>query len=415
MSLQGDSKAHIRRRPWTLPLAGALLGAVLVVGIVATQQNNPNLRPSDSHVVFIHSDGSTQTVSSKSSTVGELVSKLDLGVSDQDVIEPAPETPIVEDNFRINIYRARPVTVVDGNTKTVMLTAQKSARMVAEQAGLQIGAEDVARFTQGSVAENIIGEKVVVSRATPILLNLYGAQLQTYTQAKTVGGLLAEKNINLADGESVNPAKDTPISANMQVFVLRKGAQVEVIEEVIPIPIQVVSDPTLSLGASAVRQNGVAGKKAVTYLIVDSGSGPKKQLVHEVIISAAVPQIVARGSAINVASDKSAVMNAAGIAASDHGYVNYIISHENALWCPTRWQGQNHCPATYAEKFPGAESSTSVGYGLGQATPAIKMAPFGADWRVSAVTQLKWADSYATTRYGTWAAAYSHKRDTGWW
>src|SRR3989344_837286 len=204
---QSAGKARLVKRPWLLPFTGAVLGLILVAGIALTQADNPDLRPSDSHVVFIYSEGARQTVTSKAQTVGELVSRLNLNLSPQDVVEPSSDTPIVEDNFRINIYRARPATVIDGGVKTVTLTAQKSPRVVAATAGLKINAEDISKFAHGSLAENIIGEKVVIARATSILLNLYGAQLTTYTQAKTVGGLLSEKNVKLADGETVSPGQ----------------------------------------------------------------------------------------------------------------------------------------------------------------------------------------------------------------
>jgi len=101
-------------------------------------------------------------------------------------------------------------------------------------------------------------------------------------------------------------------------------------------------------------------------------------------------------------------MRAAGIADSDFPYVYFIINHENALWCPTRYQGTSGCPAYYVEKFPGAETSTSTGYGLCQATPGSKMASAGDDWRTNPVTQLRWCSGYAQSRYGGWEAAYEH-------
>jgi len=288
-------KDNLKRRPWLLPVAGLILGGIIVAGALLTQQDNPDLRPSDSHVIFIHTGGRTQTLTSKAATVGELVTKTDLNLSPQDVIEPSLDTPIVEDNFRINIYRARPVTVVDRGVKTVALTAQKSARMVANAAGLDVKAEDIARFEQGDIAENIIGEKVVVARATPILLNLYGAQLTAYTQAKTVAGLLAEKNIKLNEGESALPEPETPISPNMQVFILREGATVTTVEEAIPAPTQTVEDKSLSLGAIAVRQTGTPGKKVATYIVFDNPQAPR-QLIQEVVIQPAVPKILAVGA-----------------------------------------------------------------------------------------------------------------------
>ena len=83
-------------------------------------------------------------------------------------------------------------------------------------------------------------------------------------------------------------------------------------------------------------------------------------------------------------------MQAAGIAASDYGYVDYIIDHESG-WGVTK--------SNYAG---------SGAYGLGQALPASKMAKFGADYMTDPVTQLRWANAYAVGSYGSWANAYNH-------
>lgn len=94
--------------------------------------------------------------------------------------------------------------------------------------------------------------------------------------------------------------------------------------------------------------------------------------------------------ALQVAGSHADWMRAAGIAESDFGYVDYIISHESG------WGVTKH------------NYSGSSAYGLGQALPASKMAPFGADYMTNPVTQLKWANAYAVGRYGSWAQAYSY-------
>src|SRR5665213_315185 len=235
IQLRGDH--HIRRRPYILPIFGLLLGLAIVAAAVLTN-GNQGFRPSNSHVVFLFDSGKQETLDTKAATVGQLVSKLPLNLIPQDVIEPSPDTPIVEDNFRINIYRARPVTVVDGNTKTVTLTAQKSPREVAKEAGITILPEDIATFAQGSIKDNIIGEQVIISRATPIQINLYGSQVPAYTQAKTVGGMLEEKHITLDNGVTVSPGVKTPVTPNMLIFVLTKGTQVVTESAAIPVPVQ---------------------------------------------------------------------------------------------------------------------------------------------------------------------------------
>lgn len=83
-------------------------------------------------------------------------------------------------------------------------------------------------------------------------------------------------------------------------------------------------------------------------------------------------------------------MSEAGIASSDFGYADYIITRESG-WGVTK-----------------SNYSGSGAYGLGQALPAVKMAAFGADYLTNPITQLKWANAYALGKYGSWTAAYEH-------
>ncbi len=109
---------------------------------------------------------------------------------------------------------------------------------------------------------------------------------------------------------------------------------------------------------------------------------------------------------------KDKLMHEAGIPAQDYGYANFIISNESN-WCTTKWQGElGNCPSTYQ---PIHSIDSSLGYGLGQSTPADKMAAFGKDWLTNPLVQLKWANYYAISHWGSWQGAYDHKVTYGWW
>lgn len=378
---------HLKERPYIFPLLGLAFGFVIVGLIWVRQSTGDTFRPSDANIVFLFDKGKHQVIDTKAETVGELVSRLDLGLIPEDVVEPSLDTPIVEDNLRINIYRARPVTVIDKNNKIVTLTAQRSPRVAAKKAGLDLHTEDIARFEQGNLSENVIGEKVVIVRGIPIKLNLYGQQVGTYTLSKTVEEMLREKQIKLDNGEKVEPALETAIKPNMQIFVLSKGANLVTVKEVIPIPTKTVNDPGLSFGSTAVRQEGSPGKKLVTYLVTKKDGKESRKLIQQAIIDPPEPKIIARGSTINVARDKTKLMSLAGIKSSDYGYVNYIVSRES---------GWNHLV-----------SGIGGAYGLCQALPGSKMSTAGSDWQTNPVTQLRWCSGYASSRYGGWGGAYN--------
>lgn len=107
-------------------------------------------------------------------------------------------------------------------------------------------------------------------------------------------------------------------------------------------------------------------------------------------------QVVTASVVASASSDKYSIMRQSGISESDFQAVDYIISKESS------WR---HL----------AVNSSSGATGLCQSLPASKMASAGADYLTNPVTQLRWCDSYAKTRYGGWWPAYNFWLKNHWW
>lgn len=401
---------ELHKHPFAVPVFTLfVLSFATMIGVVLFGAQS--VGPSDAHVVQLTVDGDKQALPTRASTVKDFLERANVQINEGDVVEPDKDTLINENDFRVNVYRARPVTIFDGEKRIQALSAATTARSVAAQTGIEVYPEDnlERQVSSDILKDQVLGEKIVIKRATPTNLNLYGTPVTLRTHAKTVGELLKEKNITLSNGDTVQPALDQPVTANIQVFVTRFGTQIATSEEPIPMEVEIVEDHSLSFGTQAIRQAGSPGKKLVTYqLELQNGKEVGRRVIQEVRVTEPVKQITARGKAVSIPADKEAIMRAAGVAEPDFPYAQFIINHENGLWCATRWQGQNTCPPYYAEKFPGAETHTSTGYGLCQSTPAIKMETAGADWRTNPVTQMKWCHNYAQRRHGGWANAYNY-------
>ncbi len=388
----------LKSHPFIVPVATFLILFFITLTLFVSLGSH-TVTASDSHIVILNNNKKEETLPTRATTVGDFLKRLNIVLNQGDVVEPAADTPIVEDNFKVNVYRARPVTVVEGSTKVFSLSAATTPRSVAQQVGVNLYPEDVVNEAPSNdFLRDGITAKVTVKRATPLVLNVYGTPAEVRTQTAKVSDLLKEKNIHLAEGDSVQPGASTTITPNQQVFILRKGTQLLTEQQEIAMPQQRIKDKSLSLGATAIRQQGSPGKKLVTFI---NGPDGKRQIVQEVTIQPPVVQIVAEGSFIDVPTDKTAIMASAGLSEGDYGYANYIISHESG-WCATKWQGEaGGCPAYHGA--PGAG-----GYGLCQATPPSKMSAAGGDWASNPVTQMRWCSGYAVGRYGSWAAASSH-------
>jgi len=391
----------VGRHPLIVPII-TFAALVLLSGAAYALLHDRDQPVPNAYVVILSYDHHVQTVPSREPTVGALLKKLKIPMNQGDVVEPSATAAINQEDFRINIYRAVPVEIIDSNgQKTFAFSAATTPRSVAAQAGVTTYAEDklTDQPSTNFLVDRAIGQQVVIDRATPVSINLYGTLIATRTHAKTVGDLVREKHVKLAKDDQVTPSLATPLTPNTQVLIARNGTKLESVTETIAPPEQIIQDDTLAFGTSAVRQQGVAGQKVTTYQDnLVNGVVVSRTAIQSVITQNPVVAILVQGTSL---SGIKADMALAGIAASDYTYADYIISHESG-WCPTKAQGEHYCPVQPDNQF------TPNGYGLCQATPGSKMSTAGSDWATNPVTQLRWCNGYAVGRYGSWGAAYNH-------
>lgn len=285
---------------FTVPIATFMVLLVaLMAGFLISSGGRPQLRERDPNLVVVTFDKKERTIPTDAKTVGELLDRIEVKLNEGDVVEPSRDTEIASDNFRINVYRAVPVTIVDGDRKTFAYSAAATPRSIVKQSGVEVFPEDKLELlpTENFLTESSIGERVVIDRAAPVTLNLYGTSAPIRTHANTVGDLIKERNIKLEKDDTVQPSMDTKLTAGAQIFLVRKGTQLQSTEEPVPMPTETVADPKLAYGQAAIRQRGAPGKKLVTYQVeLQNGKEIARKVIQEVVIQQPVKQVVAKGS-----------------------------------------------------------------------------------------------------------------------
>jgi uncharacterized protein YabE (DUF348 family) len=367
-----------------LGITTILAGFLYIISPKAAFADDPSVA-STQRLVTIHDNGSEVTVVTRALTIADALKQAEVTVSDRDIVEPSTTEKLVAKSYQVNIFRARPVIVVDGSREVRVMTAEQSPRQIAKVAGVTLYDEDTTEFTRvDSVLDGGgAGVKMRINRATAFSFTLYGKQFVARTQAKTVEGLLKEKGITLGAADGVSPAKSTAISEGMGVKVWRNGKQTVTQEEVITRPIEEVKNADKSVGTREIKEAGADGKKNVTYEIeTKDGVEVARTVIASVTTLEAVKQVVEVGTKMVLpAGSHTDWMAAAGIAEADYGYADFIVGHESG-WAPIK--------SNYAG---------SGAYGLCQALPASKMASAGSDYMTNPITQLKWCNGYAIGRY----------------
>ncbi len=347
---------------------------------------------SSSRLVTIYDHELEKTIITKSRTVKQALADAKIRVGRYDQVSPSLSSQLSRDSNIINIKRARPVTIVDEKSvRTRVMTAETDINKVSEQAGVKLKSHDIAQTTpiDSFLDSGGIGQVVEITRAKTVNLRLYGQRLTLRTQQKTIAGMLKEANIKLGASDTMSLPQQTGVSDGMDLQVWRNGVQTVDQVEAVPFETKVIEDAGKKLGYHEVQTAGRPGKKTVIYQVnMQNGVEVARQKISEVITEAPIAQVEIKGTKVELPpGSHTDWMAMAGIAESDYGAVNYIISHESG-WRVT------------AKGMGGA-------YGLPQALPGSKMASAGADWATNPITQLRWFKQYCN-RYGGIQGAYAH-------
>lgn len=275
----------------------------LTLGLIFTKDafaEDPSAT-NDQRLVTIHDQGSSVTLVTRSSTVAEAISQANIAVSKHDMVEPAVTEKIAAKSYHINIFRARPVIVVDGDKQVKVMTAEQSPRQIAEAAGFTFYNEDIAEFGQidSVLASDGIGIRMVIKRATVFSFTLYGKHSDARTQSKTVGEMLEEKGIYLGADDKVSPSKDQAIAGGIEVRVWREGVQTMTVEEVVAKPVEEVKDRDQERGWREVKTKGQDGKRQVTYeIVIQDGVEVSRKEIASITTLEPVKEVVAVGAKI---------------------------------------------------------------------------------------------------------------------
>jgi len=166
----------------------------------------------------------------------------------------------------VNIYRARPVVVVDGAARVKTVSSHQTARQIATDANVTLYDEDTTTLKPlTDFVNDGAGLQLTITRAKTIILDLYGKNTNIRTQAKTVGAMLKEKNIVLGTSGRVSVPETTLITEGLAVRVWREGKQTVSIDQAIPVMNQIVYDADRPIGYRAVEKAGVPGSRSITY------------------------------------------------------------------------------------------------------------------------------------------------------
>lgn len=350
-------------------------------------------------LITIHDRGEEKVLLSNATTIADAIKDAGISIDSRDAVEPAIDVKLVASEYQINIYRARPVLIIDGATRQRVVTPYQTPAKILKDVGITMFPEDKATITQSEdIVADGAGLILKIDRATRLNLDLYGTKTEVRTQGKTLGDMLREKGIELESSDRTSVPLDTAIIAGMEVRVWREGTQTITVQEAVAFDTQQIQDADQEVGYKQVQTAGQNGERNVTYDVeIQNGQEVARKEIASVVTTQPIKQVEiigvkAKTLAYTGGGTKTEWLAASSIPQSDWGYADYMVQKESG------WN-------------PNAVNASSGACGLAQALPCSKVPgnPYNP------IDSLNWMNSYVNGRYGGWANAYSFWNSHRWY
>ena len=245
-----------------------LVGGLFFVNQALADATKPAAKAGEK-LVTIYDRGAEKTIVTKARTIREALKLAKFSIDErQDVVEPSLDSEMVAEKYSINIFRARPITIVDGNKRLKVTTAEQTPALIAKAAGIEVFEEDKTTLSNSdNMAVDGANMGMKIDRASMVNFVLYGKESVIRTHAKTVGELLKEKNIDPKKDDTLSVDRSAKIIPGMKIELWRNGKQTITAEEDVKFEVEKVQDANRDSGYREVKQAGENGKKNVTYEI----------------------------------------------------------------------------------------------------------------------------------------------------
>lgn len=294
----------VTARTWmNRPLIGLflllLVGVVVACGSVVYAADSETT--SSRHLITIHDRGTVRSVISAKDTLKEVFEEADIPIDEKDRVEPSLDHELTGTDYQVNVYRARPITIVDGQHQTRVMTAYQTPKQIASDAGISLRDEDVAELAlPGDIISDGASLRMVIDRAVPIKLDLYGKIDTVYTQAEIVKEFLDEKSIELGKDDRMSRSTDDALESGDTLRIWREGKQTITRDEAIPFETEKIQDANREAGYKKIDTAGTPGEKMVTYeIVMRNGKEVSRKVIQSVVTKKPVKQIETVGAKFN--------------------------------------------------------------------------------------------------------------------
>lgn len=213
--------------------------------------------------IQLHVDGQTHQTESGERNPAVLLAlwNVDLGVGDRLTLggqtitlgDELPDAPFIS----LEVRRAVEVTVADGGQNVSFVSSAPTVGQALAEHGVQLAAGDRIE----PAAETPLDSAVTISiiRARPITIRIGDENVEAYSAGATVGEALADAGVALQGLDYSEPAADELIPDDGQIDIVRVSESLVLEQVILPHQTEWQEDPNADLDTISIVQEGQDG------------------------------------------------------------------------------------------------------------------------------------------------------------
>ncbi|NLP18856.1 MAG: DUF348 domain-containing protein [Firmicutes bacterium] len=183
---------------------------------------------------------------------------------------------------------------VDGRVQVVQ-TLKGDVKGLLEEKGVKVYAHDLVEPHLDTSLKS--GMEVEVRRAMPVTIRVDGETRNLVSAQKTVLKAVEEAGIILGSLDRLLPLGPTPLTAGIEIDVIRVEEEIITTEVAVPFQTRRTSDDSLPSGQSKVVRAGREGlARRVVWCLYENGEKVAEEVLTEDIIVEPTPRVLALGT-----------------------------------------------------------------------------------------------------------------------
>lgn len=201
---------------------------------------------------------------------------------------------LILSGFLANKFFKKEITIIDNQKVINVKTFKRDVSSLLENIDVNLRKEDKLSVSlKDELKDNMI---IKINRAFPVEIIDNGKQKTIYTTKTLVKNVLDKHDFNLDNSDKVYPSKNSFVTKDKNIKIIRVETKKIVKEEKIPFKTVFKYVSSLDSNEMKQKQTGISGRQKITYKVVlENGEETSKKIINKEIIKKAKDKIVYKG------------------------------------------------------------------------------------------------------------------------